>query len=172
MAATTGNIRGMYDGIKKALGPTQSQTAPLKSATGEIITNQGQQMGRWVELYSDLYSRANTVAPSALNAIELPVMENLDAEPTLDELGKAIDSLAIGKAPERQYSSRPHQDSARSPPPVLERGTCAAGYERCQDCYPIQKQGISLLSIAGKVFARVLLIRRQKLAECVYPKSQ
>ena len=24
----TGNTRGMYDGIKKALGPTQSKTAP------------------------------------------------------------------------------------------------------------------------------------------------
>ena len=27
-AAITGNIRGIYDVIKKALGPTQSQTAP------------------------------------------------------------------------------------------------------------------------------------------------
>ena len=36
-AAVTGNIRGMYDGIKKALGPTQSKTAPLKSSSGEII---------------------------------------------------------------------------------------------------------------------------------------
>ena len=31
---------------------------------------------------------------------------------------------------------------------------------------------ISLLSIVGKVFARVILIRLQKLAACVYPESQ
>ena len=43
-AAITGNIKGMYDGIKKALGPTQSKTAPLKSSSGEIITDKGQQM--------------------------------------------------------------------------------------------------------------------------------
>ena len=60
MAAATGNIRGMYDGIKKALGPTQSKTAPLKSTTREVITDQGQQMDRWVEHYSNLYSRENT----------------------------------------------------------------------------------------------------------------
>ena len=56
LAAAMGNIRGMYDGIKKALGPMQSKMAPLKSTTGEVITDQGQQMERWVEHYSDLYS--------------------------------------------------------------------------------------------------------------------
>ena len=59
-AAITGNIRGMYDGINKTLGPTQSKTAPLKSSSGTIITDKGQQMERWVEHYSDLYSRENT----------------------------------------------------------------------------------------------------------------
>ena len=33
-------------------------------------------------------------------------------------------------------------------------------------------RGISLLSITGKVFARVVLNRLQKLAEKVYPESQ
>ena len=33
-------------------------------------------------------------------------------------------------------------------------------------------RGISLLSIVGKAFARVLLIRLQKLASCVYPETQ
>ncbi|XP_076456338.1 uncharacterized protein LOC143290704 [Babylonia areolata] len=37
IAADTGNIKAMYDGIKQALGPTQKKTAPLKSATGEVI---------------------------------------------------------------------------------------------------------------------------------------
>ena len=101
MAAAMGNIRGMYDGIKKALGPMQSKMAPLKSATWEVITDQGWQMERWVEHYSDLYSRENTVTPSALGAIKcMPIMEELNIEPTMDELSKVIDSLATGKAPE------------------------------------------------------------------------
>ena len=60
----------MYDGIKKALDPTQSKTAPLKSSSGEIITDKGHQMERWVELYSDLYSIENTVSPAAIYVIE------------------------------------------------------------------------------------------------------
>ncbi|CAH1252458.1 Hypp9298 [Branchiostoma lanceolatum] len=81
-------------------GPTQSKTAPLKSITGEEITDKKLQMERWVEHFSDLYSRQNTVSPSALDAIEcLPTMDELDAEPTLEELNKAIDSLSTGKAP-------------------------------------------------------------------------
>ena len=57
-------------------------------------------MHRWVEHYSELYASENLVKPSALSNVEhLPVMEELDAEPTEDELSKAIDSLASGKAP-------------------------------------------------------------------------
>ena len=86
-AAITGNIRGMYDGIKKALGHTQSKTAPLKSSSGAIITDKGQQMERWVEHYSDLYSRENTVSPAALDVIEcLPTMDELDSEPSVEDL--------------------------------------------------------------------------------------
>ena len=84
-AAITGNIKGMYDGIKKALGPTQSKTAPLKSSSGEIITDKGQQMERWVEHYSDLYSRENTVSTAALDVIDcLPTMDELDSEPLVE----------------------------------------------------------------------------------------
>ncbi|XP_076054514.1 uncharacterized protein LOC143033215 [Oratosquilla oratoria] len=91
----------MYEGIKTALGPPQCKTAPLKTTSGEVITDKGKQMDRWVEHYSELYSRENTVAPSALDAIEpLAIMEELDAEPTIAELYKAIDNLASGKAPD------------------------------------------------------------------------
>ena len=99
-AAITGNIRGMYDGIKKTLGPTLNKTAPLRSSTGEVIPEREHQLERWVKHYSDFYSRQNIVSPSALDDVEyLPTMETLDTEPTLEELSKAIDSLASGTTP-------------------------------------------------------------------------
>ena len=191
-AADTGNIRGMYDGITKALGPTQSKTAPLKSISGEVITDKGKQMERWVEHYSELYSRENSVVDSALDAIEpLPIMEDLDAEPTMEELSKAIDSLACGKAP----------GTDGIPPDLIKlcKSTLLQSlhYTLCQcwreggvpqdmkdakivtlyknkgdrsDCN--NYRGISLLSIVGKVYARVVLARLQQLAERVYPESQ
>ena len=52
-----------------------------------------------MEDYSDLYSRQNAVTSAALDAIEcLPTIEEFDTEPTVEDLSKAIDSLAAGKA--------------------------------------------------------------------------
>ena len=191
-AALSGNIRGMYDGIKKALGPTQCKTAPLKSSTGEILTDEGKQMERWVEHYSNLYSRTTTVSPSALDSITtLPTMEELDAEPTLEELSKAIGSLAAGKAP--GSDSIPPDLIKRCKttllPPLYEvlcqcwKEGCVPQVMRDAKIITLYKnkgersncnnyRGISLLSIVGKVYARVILSRLQKLAERVYPESQ
>lgn len=74
----------MYEGIKKALGPTKCKTAPLKSSSGEVISDKGKQIERWVEYYSELHSRANAVGTSSLNAIEpLPTMVEQDADSIL-----------------------------------------------------------------------------------------
>ncbi|XP_069176039.1 uncharacterized protein [Procambarus clarkii] len=95
-AAAVGNIGGMYEGIKQATGPTQNRTAPLKSVTGEIIKDRDQQMNRWVEHYSELYSRKNLVSVEALHAIKfLPIMEELDLEPTVEEVEKARSTTDI-----------------------------------------------------------------------------
>ena len=191
-AAANGNIRGMYDGIKTAMGPTQNKTAPLKSTTGEVITNQAQQMHRWVEHYSELYSRENVVTPSALDNIEcLPIMEELDAAPTKDELSKAIDSLASGKAPGNDSIPPDLLKSCKTTllhplhellcqcweegavPQDMRDAKIVTLYKNKgerSDCN--NYRGISLLSIVGKVYARVLLARLQKLADRVYPESQ
>ena len=191
-AAETGNIRAMYEGIKKALGPTQSKTAPLKSRNGEVITDKGKQMERWVEHYSELYSRENRVATLALHAIEpLPIMEELDAEPTLEELSKAVDSLACGKAPGndgippdlikhcKSTLLQPLHDNLRQcwredgVPQDMRDAKIVTLYKNKGDRSDCNNyRGISLLSIVGKVYARVLLARLQQLAERVYPESQ
>ena len=53
-------------------------------------------MEPWVQHYSELYSRENVVTEGALNATScLPVLEELDSDPTLEELNKALDTLAF-----------------------------------------------------------------------------
>ncbi|XP_046983193.1 ankyrin repeat and SOCS box protein 2-like [Schistocerca americana] len=99
-ATDSGNAKAMYDGIKKAIGPTVRKTAPLKSKTGEVITDEGKQMEHWVEHYLELYAAENEISKDACDAIkQMPVMEELDAMPTMEELSREIDSLANGKAP-------------------------------------------------------------------------
>ena len=52
-----------------------------------------------MEYYLELYSRENIVTSAALVTVEsLPVLEELDEQPTETELGDAIDCLANGKA--------------------------------------------------------------------------
>ena len=99
-SADCDNIRAMYEGMKKAFGPCAIKTAPLKTTTGEIITDRAKQMERWAEHYQELYSRETVVTDIAVeNTSLLPVTEELDDPPTIEELSKAIDSLASGKAP-------------------------------------------------------------------------
>jgi hypothetical protein len=99
-AADSGNTRAMYEGMKKAFGPSVTKVASLKSTSGEIIKDRSKQMERWTENYRELFSRENVVNDKAIqNTTPLPTMEELDATPTMDELQKAIDALSCGKAP-------------------------------------------------------------------------
>ena len=191
-AADAGNIRGIYDGIKSAVGPTLQKTAPLKSQTGEIIRDKGKQMERWVEHYSELYSRESTISDSTVEAVEsLPTMEELDEMPSLEELSKAIDRLHSGKAPGLDGIPPEVVKCAKGPmlnhlhELLLQCWEESAVPQDMRDCSIVtlyknkgdrsdcnNYRGISLLSIVGKLFARVVLNRLQKLAERIYPESQ
>ena len=157
-----------------------------------MITDKGKQMDRWVEHYSELYSRENSVTTSVLDAIEpLPIMEELDAEPTIAELCKAVDSLASGKAPGndgippdlikccKDTLLQPLHDVLRqcwsegAVPQDMRDAKIVTLYKNKGDRSDCNNyRGISLLSIVGKLYARIVLVRLQKLAARVYPESQ
>ena len=81
-----------------------------------MITDIAKQVERWGEHFSELFSTENVVVASALDAIEhLPIMEELDAIPTLGELGKAIDSLTCAKAPGNDGIPQTWSGTARPP---------------------------------------------------------
>ena len=179
--------------MKKVFGPSIVKTDPLKSTSGEIITERAKQMERWAEHYQELYSRKTTVTDRALeNTPSLPVMEELDTPPTVEELSKAIDSLANNKASGKDgipaeiikagkqscLLSHLHEllfqcGEERSVPQDMCDPNIVTLYKNKgerNDC--INYRGISLLIIVGKAFARVALKKLQSLAERVYPESQ
>ena len=145
-----------------------------------------------MEHYSDLYFKQNVVTSAALDAIEcLATMEELDTEPTVEELSKAIDSLAAGKAPGsdgippdlvkhckttlmlplHEVLCQCWQEGAV--PQDMRDAKIITLYKKKgerNDCN--NYRGISLLGIVGKVFARVIVVCLQKLAGRVYPESQ
>ncbi|XP_076068334.1 uncharacterized protein LOC143040786 [Oratosquilla oratoria] len=111
LSADCGNIRAMYDGMKKAFGPSITKIAPLKTASGDTITDRGEQMERWAKHYQELYSRENVAVE---NSKALAMMEKLDVLTSIDELRKDINSLASGKAP----------GNDGIPPEVVKAGKC------------------------------------------------
>ena len=149
MASWSGNIRVMYEGIKQATGKPTKRSATLKSKTDDVIKDRDKQMSRWVEHYLDIYSRENCVTQELLDSIEeLPVLEELDSEPTLEELSKAIDALTSGKAP-GEDSILPEVIKCGKPAlleplhelilSLVDRRQCTPGHAQCQDHYPVQK---------------------------------
>ena len=87
----------MYNDIQKTIGPVQNKTAPQKSSMGETIRDIAKQTERWLEHYSDLYSRESKVFVSALEAID---NNNNNNDKALSKGGAGcIDSLSCGKAP-------------------------------------------------------------------------
>ena len=164
----------MYDGIKKALGPILNKATPLISSTREVITDRRHRL-------EDGWNTTPTSTPERTlchpQPLMLPTIEELDTEPTLKELNKAIDSLASGKAP----------GSDGIPPDLIKH--CKTTLLHClhvilcqcwqegvvpqdmQDAKIItlfknkgersdcnNYRGISLLNVIGKVFAKVILI--------------
>ncbi|KAI8483937.1 hypothetical protein Bbelb_383270 [Branchiostoma belcheri] len=193
LASDCGNIRAMYSGMKRAFGPSVTKITPLKSASGEVITDRDEQMKRWAEHYRELYSKENTVTDKAVECTNtLPVMEELDNPPSVEELSKAIDSLASGKAPgndgipsdvikagkDTTLLHHLHQlllqcwEEGTVPQDMRDASIITLYKNKGDRSNCNNYRGISLLSIVGKAFARVILNRLQILAERVYPESQ
>ena len=174
----------MYDGIKKAIGPVQRKQSSLKSSIGVIITENNEQMDSWMEHFSNLYSR-HTASPEALDSLEcFETMNELDSVPTIEELNNVIDYLTNGKAPRSDNIPLDLIKACKSalllplyvilcqcwqervvPQDMRDAKIITLYKSRRTDCNSYRN--ILLLSIVGKILARVILVCLQQLAERV-----
>nr|XP_049705654.1 transposon TX1 uncharacterized 149 kDa protein [Helicoverpa armigera] len=185
-----GDFRGMYQGIKTAIGPVARKRAEIKDRQGNPISDKQQQLRRWQEHYSNLYSDEININPTALDSLPVfPSMSDLDDPPTLEEFQQAIKSLKLGKSSGRD--NLPAEIiSYKCVVPILyqvllkcwEEGTVLQDM-RDADIITLYKgkgdrgdcnnyRGISLLSVTGKAFAKVILKKIETLAARIYPESQ
>ena len=149
-------------------------------------------MERWVEYYSELYSLEDKVPEATFNAIQpLPILEELDAESTVEELRETTEDLSHGKALGEDGIPPEVIKCAKA---VLEKDSFKLVYLCCNEgvvpqdvrdsnIIPLQKKkgdmsdcnsyhGISLLNIVGKLYAWVVLKRIQILPVRAYPEPQ
>ncbi|CAG4979837.1 unnamed protein product [Colias eurytheme] len=188
--AEASDFHGVFSAIKKALGPLPKKTGTLKELDGSLITNSDRQLSRWVEHYTALYSQPAVIDQDVLNHLpKLEVFSALDDPPSSKELDIAIAQLKCKKKPGCD-GILPEIVKLRCLAPVLhnlllecwDQGevpqdmrdaniiTLYKGKGDRGDCNSYR--GISLLSVVGKLFGRVIVNRLLKLADRVYPEAQ
>ena len=115
-------------------------------------------------------------------------MNELDSEPTLEDINQALDQLSCGKAPGNDgipvevikcakgtLLKELHEILCQcwregEAPQDMRDANIAILYKNKSDCN--NYCGTSLLNIIGKIFAKVVLMKLRVLAERIYPESQ
>ena len=176
----TNNHQQFYDAIKATYGATRTTHTPLRSADGtNLIKDAPNILERWTEYLSGLLNHTNPIDPTCFDDLPvLPVINQLDETPTYEEIHKACLSLKNNKAPGPDglpgeifkyggpaLTSKLHDfislfwTSELLPQtwkdPIMTMTYKRKGCKtRCENY-----RGISLLDVAGKILARVMLTR-------------
>ena len=194
MYADQGDYAHFNQALRAIYGPTYQTLSPLRSADGkDLLTDKEAILARWSEYFQGLFSVDRTVQDSALDSIpQKPIITEMDEPPTLGEITKAIGMMKTGKAsgidgipPEIWINGGPILHSQLHKfltscwinctlPSDLRNAVVIALYKNKgekSDCS--NYRGITLLSIAGKILARILLNRlTPTIAEAHLPESQ
>ena len=193
-AADAHNTKVLFEGLRAIYGPRANGSTPiLKSDSTTLLTDKGEILARWAEHFNSLLNRQSIISDKAIDGTpQLPVMEGLGIEPSNAEVITAIKQLSTGKAP--------GQDGI--PPEVYKcggtnlvaritkvfcafwsKGRVAQDLKDASIIHLYKRKGnrsqcdnhrgISLLSIAGKILARVVLNRiTSAIINEMYPESQ
>ena len=165
----------------------------MKSADGmETFSDSKRVVARWSEHFQKLLNVPGDIDHEALENIPQRIIKtSLDEIPTMDEMAKAIAGLKDGKAPGGDgipaeawkhggdnLFSRLHQLITNawevgSVPQAWKDASIVTIYKKGDRTDCGNYRGISLLSIAGKIFARILLnILSTHITPEVVPKTQ
>ncbi|GFS15620.1 transposon TX1 uncharacterized 149 kDa protein [Elysia marginata] len=84
-----------YEALKTVYGPTHQIQSPLRSSDGQqLLTEKPDILTRWAEHFNTLFSTDRSIQDAALHRIpHLPLIEELDDPPTLEETITAIGQL-------------------------------------------------------------------------------
>ena len=178
--ADTNNSHAFYDSIKAIYGPQRKNITPVRSADGTILYKDKQQiLDRWAEHFNTLL---NTSYPTRMDTLAdlpcLPTVTDLDSSPSFAEVRKAIAGLKNNKSPGLDgvpaeilkhggylLTRRLHQLiiniwSSEVIPQDWKDANIITIFKRKGDKADCgNSRGISLLSVAGKVLARIMLLR-------------
>jgi len=194
LCTDTGDYRGFYEALKAVYSPSHQVVSPLRSTDGQaLLTDKASILNRWAEHFQTLFSAFRTVNDSAIQQIpQQPVKEEMDEVLTLEEIIKATEQLKSGKAagvdgipPEiwkhrgETLHSKLHElfvccwQQGKLPQDLRDALIITLYKNKGEKSDCSNYRGITLLSIAGKILARVLLNRLvPAVADHHLPESQ
>ena len=184
-----------YDALKAVYGPRFSGSSPLLSADGgTLLTEKKLILERWAEHFDSVLNRPAQINDEAIARLpQVPINHQLDVFPTEEEVHKAIKQMSTGKAP--GSDAIPSEIYKEGGPIVVTKLTNLYKFMWRKEQLPQEfrdativhiykrkgnrqscdsHRGISLLSIAGKILARILLNRLLEHLEesTLLPESQ
>ncbi|BHF63366.1 hypothetical protein SprV_0200635800 [Sparganum proliferum] len=186
--------KNFFSAIKAVYGPPTKGTAALLSADGStLLTEKTQILQRWAEHFRGVLNRPSTISDVAID--RLPQVEtnvDLDLPPSLQETIRAVQQLSSGKATESD--AIPAEVYKHGGPQLMDhltalfqemwrQGEVSQDFKDATIVHLYKRKGnrqvcdnyrgISLLNIAGKIFARILLNRlNNHLEQGLLPGSQ
>ena len=194
-AADRHDMKTFYDGLKAVYGPRNTGSIPVHSKDGKtLITDRAGILSRWAEHFHSVLNQTTTFDPSVLS--EIPVWDtnqDLMQPPVSSEVQRAIKQMASGKAP--GPDGLPPELFKSGGQDIVEKlvtlyqsiwsnGTVPQEFKDALIVHIFKQKGdrsvcddhrgISLLSIPGKILARVILNRLTKHVtdNSILPESQ
>ena len=188
-AAGQGNMKRLYDITRTLSGKNSNSNKPVRDNDGKIITSDVGQRDRWAQHFKDVLNRPPPSSPPDI-PLEIDTLDVNTGPPTKAEITKAIKSIKNGKAagpdgiPPEALKADPTV-SAEMLQPLLQKiweeelvpNDWKLGYmvklpkkgdlSKCSNW-----RGIMLLSVPGKVLARIILERlKEALDERLRPEQ-
>ena len=178
-AADKHDSKSFYQGLKAVYGPSYKTSPGIKSKDGVLLTEPGQVLDRWSEHFNGVLNQDSEFDTSVLDEIDQKdINQSLTALPTLDEVLLSIKQLTAGKAAGAdgippdvfKHGGKPiAEELLKLFMQIWEEGEVPQDfkdadivhlYKNKGDCKCCDNhRGISLLCIAGKIFARLILNR-------------
>nr|VZI28074.1 unnamed protein product [Spirometra erinaceieuropaei] len=168
--------KNFFSPIKAVYGPPTKATAPLLSADGSsLLTEKTQILQRWAEHFRGVLNRPSAISDAAIARLpQADTNADLDLPPSLQEIIRAVQQLSSGKALGSYAIPTEEMWRQGEIPQDFKDAAIVHLYKRKGDRQICDNhRGISLLNIAGKIFARILLNRfNNHLEQGLLPESQ
>jgi len=174
--ADTNNMEAFFAAVKKVYGTPKSGSIPLLSKDSSTLLKDVNSINaRWSDHFSELLNKQTVVDHSVFDELrQLPTHDHMADPPTMEELIKAINQIKNHKAagadgiPAEVYKVRNktlrdklfalicriwHEERL---PTDLRDATIVTLFKKGNRSHCGNYRGISLLSTAGKILARLL----------------